>query len=98
MDFHIVVCVKQVPVSNNLKIDPITKNVIRGTEAGVMNPFDKNAVEAALKLKERYGGKITLLSMGPRNFEITLRGGLAMGCDEAILLSSKAFGGADTLA
>ncbi|MFA5692596.1 MAG: electron transfer flavoprotein subunit beta/FixA family protein [Acholeplasmataceae bacterium] len=98
MNYHIVVCVKQVPVSNNLKIDPVTKNVIRGTEAGVMNPFDKNALEAALKLKERYGGKVTLLSMGPKNFEITLRGGLAMGSDEAILLSSRSFGGADTLA
>lgn len=98
MKFHIVVCVKQVPISNNLKIDPITKNVIRGTEAGIMNPFDKNALEAALKLKERYDGKVTLLSMGPKNFEITLRQGLAMGADDAILLSSKAFGGADTLA
>lgn len=98
MSLHIVVCVKQVPVSNNLKIDPVTKNVIRSSEPGMMNPFDQNAVEAALKLKARYGAKVTLLSMGPHNFEITLRQGLAMGADDAILLSSRAFGGADTLA
>src|SRR5690554_3470094 len=98
MSLHIVVCVKQVPVSNNLKIDPVTKNVMRSSELGIMNPFDQNAIEAALKMKERYGAKVTLLSMGPKNFEITLRQGLAMGADDAILLSSRAFGGADTLA
>src|SRR5690554_4004653 len=98
MSLHIVVCVKQVPVSNNLKIDPITKNMMRSSEPGIMNPFDQNAVEAALKLKERFDAKVTLLSMGPKNFEITLRQGLAMGADDAILLSSRAFGGADTLA
>lgn len=98
MSLHIVVCVKQVPVSNNLKIDPVTKNVMRSSEPGIMNPFDQNAIEAALKMKERYGAKVTLLSMGPKNFEITLRQGLAMGADDAILLSSRAFGGADTLA
>src|SRR5690554_629680 len=98
MNLHIVVCVKQVPVSNNLKIDPVTKNVMRSSEPGIMNPFDQNAIEAALKMKERYGAKVTLLSMGPKNFEITLRQGLAMGADDAILLSSRAFGGADTLA
>ena len=98
MSLHIVVSVKQVPVSNNLKIDPVTKNVMRSSEPGIMNPFDQNAIEAALKMKERYGAKVTLLSMGPKNFEITLRQGLAMGADDAILLSSRAFGGADTLA
>jgi len=98
MELHIVVCIKQVPVSNNLKIDPISKNLMRSSEPGMMNPFDQNAIEAALKLKQLYGATVTLLSMGPKNFEITLRQGLAMGADEAILLSSRAFGGADTLA
>lgn len=98
MELHSVVCVKQVPISNNVKIDPITKNLFRSDELGIMNPFDQNAVEAALKLKEVYGGKVTLLSMGPKNFEITLRQGLAMGADEAVLLSSREFAGADTLA
>lgn len=98
MSLHIVVCIKQVPVSNNLKIDPVTKNVIRSGEAGIMNPFDQNAIEAALQLKDKFDGKVTLLSMGPPDFALTLRQGLAMGCDEAVLLSSRKFGGADTLA
>jgi electron transfer flavoprotein beta subunit len=98
MELNIVVCVKQVPVSNNLKIDPVTKNLIRSSEPGMINPFDKNALEAALKLKEAHGGSVTVLSMGPENFKITLREALAMGVDRAILLSSRAFGGADTLA
>jgi len=98
MSLKTVVCVKQVPVSNNLKIDPVTKNLIRSGEAGVMNPFDKNAIEAALRLKDTLGGEVILLSMGPPDFELTLREGLAMGCDRAILLSSRKFGGADTLA
>lgn len=98
MSMKIVVCVKQVPVSNNLKIDPITKNLIRSGEPGVMNPYDKNAIEAALRLREQEGGEVILLSMGPPNFELTLHQGLAMGCDDAILLSSRQFGGADTLA
>lgn len=98
MSLKIVVCIKQVPVSNNLKIDPVTKNLVRSGEAGVMNPYDKNAIETALQLKEEWGGEITLLSMGPPDFEMTLRQGLAMGCDDAVLLSSRQFGGADTLA
>ncbi|WP_080145795.1 electron transfer flavoprotein subunit beta/FixA family protein [Marinilactibacillus piezotolerans] len=98
MSLKIVVCVKQVPVSNNLKIDPVTKNLIRSGEVGIMNPYDKNAIEAALRLKDEWGGEIILLSMGPSDFEMTLREGLAMGCDDAVLLSSRQFGGADTLA
>lgn len=98
MELNIVVCIKQVPVSNNLKIDPVTKNLIRSSEPGVMNPFCMNALEAALKLKEAHGGSVTVLSMGPPNFKLTLRQALAMGADRGILLSSRAFGGADTLA
>lgn len=98
MELNIVVCIKQVPVSNNLKIDPVTKNLIRSSEPGVINPFDKNALEAAIKLKEAHGGSVTVISMGPENFKLTLREALAMGADRAILLSSRAFGGADTLA
>lgn len=98
MSLKMVVCIKQVPVSNNLKIDPLTKNLIRSGEPGVMNPYDKNAIEAALRLKDEWGGEVILVSMGPPDFEITLRQGLAMGCDDAILLSSRKFGGADTLA
>lgn len=98
MDLNIVVCIKQVPLSNNLKIDPITNNLIRSSEPGIMNPFDKSALEAAIKLKEVHGGSVTAVSMGPENFKLTLREALSMGADRAILLSSRAFGGADTLA
>lgn len=98
MNLHIMVCLKQVPASNNVKIDPKTKNLMRSGEPGIINPYDQNALEAALILKEQTGAKITLLSMGPPNFDLTLRQGLAMGADDALLLTSRAFGGADTLA
>ena len=94
----IVVCVKQVPIANNLKIDPKSKNLVRDNAEGVMNPFDRHAVEAALSLKEQVGGKIIAISMGPEPFTDTLREAVALGCDEAFLLSSRAFAGADTLA
>ncbi|MDY0042423.1 MAG: electron transfer flavoprotein subunit beta/FixA family protein [Desulforhabdus sp.] len=94
----IVVCVKQVPLSNNVKIDPQTHNMIRDDEEGRMNPFDRNAVEEALCLKETRGAEVIAMSMGPPNFISTLREALSMGCDSAVLLSSRAFGGADTLA
>lgn len=94
----IVVCVKQVPESNNVKFDPITHNLVRGTAGGRLNPFDKNAIEAALRLREQCGGSVDVLTMGPPSAEEALRDGLAMGADEAYLLSSRAFGGADTLA
>lgn len=94
----IVVCIKQVPASDQVRIDPISGNLIRDFDDGVMNPFDKNAVEAALRIKEQTGARVVALSMGPGQFEDTLREALAMGCDEAVLLSSRAFAGADTLA
>lgn len=94
----IIVCIKQVPASDEVRIDPVSGNLIRDFDDGIMNPFDRNAVEAALRLKERTGAKVAALSMGPRQFADTLREALAMGCDEAVLLSSKAFAGADTLA
>ncbi|MDR3564020.1 MAG: electron transfer flavoprotein subunit beta, partial [Negativicutes bacterium] len=62
---EIVVCVKQVPDTTEVKIDPVTNTLIRQGVPSIVNPFDKNAVEAALQLKEKYGGKVTVLSMGP---------------------------------
>lgn len=94
----IVVCIKQVPASNDVKIDPATKNLVRDNVEGVMNPYDKNAVEEAVRLKEKTGAQVVALSMGPPQYADTLREALAMGCDEAVLLSSRALGGADTLA
>ncbi len=95
---EIVVCVKQVPDTTEVKIDPVTNTLIRQGVPSIVNPFDKNAIEAALQLKEAYGGKITVLSMGPPQAKDALKECLAMGADAAILISDRAFGGSDTLA
>ena len=95
---NIVVCVKQVPDTTEVKIDPATNTLIRQGVPSIVNPFDKNAVEAALQLKEKHGGKVTVISMGPPQANDALKECLAMGADEAILISDRAFGGADTLA
>jgi electron transfer flavoprotein beta subunit len=94
----IVVCVKQVPATNDVRIDPVTKNLVRESVEGVMNPYDKNAVEEAIRIKEKTGCNVIAISMGPPQYSESLREALAMGCDDAVLLSSRAFGGADTLA
>lgn len=95
---EIVVCIKQVPDTTEVKIDPVTNTLIRQGVPSIVNPFDKNAVEAALQLKEKHGGKVTVLSMGPPQAKDALKECLAMGADAAILISDRAFGGADTLA
>lgn len=95
---EIVVCVKQVPDTTEVKIDPVTNTLIRQGVPSIVNPFDKNAMEAALQLKDKYGGKVTVVSMGPPQAKEALKECLAMGADEAILVSDRAFGGADTLA
>lgn len=94
----IVVCVKQVPDTTEVKIDPQTNTLIRQGVPSIVNPFDKNALEAALQLKEKHGGKVTVISMGPPQAKDALKECLAMGADDAVLLSDRAFGGADTLA
>lgn len=95
---EIVVCVKQVPDTTEVKIDPVTNTLIRQGVPSIVNPFDKNAVEAAIRLKEEHGGKVTVISMGPPQAKEALKECLAMGADEAVLISDRAFGGADTLA
>ncbi len=95
---EIVVCVKQVPDTTEVKIDPVTNTLIRQGVPSIVNPFDKNAVEAALRLKEAQGGKVTVITMGPPQAKEALKECLAMGADEALLISDRAFGGADTLA
>jgi electron transfer flavoprotein alpha/beta subunit len=95
---NIIVCIKQVPATNEIKIDPQTGNLNRESAPGIVNPYDKNAVEAAVTLKENQGGKVTVLSMGPHQAEEALRECLAMGADEAVLLCDKTFSGADTIA
>lgn len=95
---NIVVCLKQVPDTTEVKIDPKTGTLIREGVPSIINPDDKNALEEALVLKEQYGAKVTVISMGPPQAEVALRESLAMGADEAILISDRAFAGADTLA
>jgi len=95
---EIVVCIKQVPDTTEVKIDPVTNTLIRQGVPSIVNPFDKNALEAALQLRTQYGGKVTVLSMGPMQTKEALKECLAMGADEAILMSDRAFGGSDTLA
>lgn len=94
----ILVFVKQVPDTDDVKLDPKTGNLNREGITSIMNPLDANAVEAALQLKEKNGGSIIAISMGPPQAEDVLKKALALGCDEAYLLSDRAFGGADTLA
>lgn len=95
---EMVVCVKQVPDTTEVKIDPVTNTLVRQGVPSIVNPFDKNALEAALQLKEKNGGKVTVVSMGPPQAKDALKECLAMGADEAYLVSDRAFGGADTLA
>ncbi|MCL2855465.1 MAG: electron transfer flavoprotein subunit beta/FixA family protein [Defluviitaleaceae bacterium] len=94
----IIVCVKQVPNTNEVRLDPKTGTLIREGVPSIINPDDLCGIEAALELKDNYGWHITLVSMGPPQAEVALREGLAMGCDEAYLISDRAFGGADTWA
>ncbi len=95
---NIVVCLKQVPDTNEVKIDPVKGTLIRDGVPSIINPDDKNALEEALILKENNGAKVTVISMGPPQAKDALREALAMGADEAILISDRAFAGADTLA
>lgn len=95
---NIVVCLKQVPDTTEVKIDPKTGTLIREGVPSIINPDDKNALEEALALKEKVGAKVTIISMGPPQAEVALREAIAMGADEAILISDRAFAGADTLA
>lgn len=95
---NILVCVKQVPDVNLVKIDPVTGSLIRKGVPAILNPLDANALEAAVQLKERYGGVVTCITMGPDQAEEALRECLAAGADQAVLLSDRAFANADTLA
>jgi electron transfer flavoprotein beta subunit len=95
---NIVVCLKQVPDTTDVKIDPNTNTLIRQGIKAIINPFDSFALEEGVRLKEKFGGKVTVLSMGPPQATDMLRDAVAVGADEAILLSDIAFAGSDTLA
>lgn len=94
----IIVPIKQVPETSNVKMDPVTGTVIRSGVETVVNPLDLYALETALVLRERFGGTITVLSMGPPQAVKALKEAVAMGCDEAVLVSDRKFGGSDTWA
>lgn len=96
MTLEIIVMVKQVPDSQEVVIDPVTMNLNRSQTRNVTNGADENALEAALKLKDKYGANITVISMGPPQAETTMIECLARGADRAILASDRFFGGADT--
>ncbi len=94
----IVVCIKQVPATNDAKIDPETKRIIREGLKAILNPFDTYALEEAIQLRDQFGGEVIALSMGPPKAEAVLREAISLGVDSAILLSDRAYGGSDTWA
>jgi electron transfer flavoprotein beta subunit len=95
---HVVVCIKQVPDTTNVRINPKTNTLMREGVESIINPFDEYALEEGLRLKDQVGAKVTVVSMGPPQAAAVLREALARGADDAYLASSRAFGGADTLA
>ncbi len=95
---NIVVCLKQVPGTTEVKIDPQTNTLIRQGIENIINPFDTYAIEEGVRLKEKDGGKVTVITMGPSQAEEALREAISLGADEAVLLSDRAFAGADTWA
>ncbi len=95
---NVIVCIKQVPDTNEVKLNPETGTLIRDGVPSIINPDDKAGLEAALRLKDKHGAKVTVISMGPPQADAALREALAMGADEAVLVTDRAFGGADTWA
>jgi electron transfer flavoprotein beta subunit len=94
----IIVTIKQVPESSNVKMDPATGTIIRAGVESVVNPLDLYAIEEALRLKEKYGGEVCVITMGPPQAKRVLKEAIAMGCDSGYLVTDRAFGGADTWA
>ena len=94
----IVVCIKQVPDTNEVKLDPVTGTLIRDGVPSIINPDDKAGLEAALTLKDSIGAEVAVITMGPPQADAVLREAMAMGADTAYLVTDRAFGGADTLA
>lgn len=94
----IIACIKQVPDTTQVQIDPVTNTLVREGIPFIVNPYDTHALEESLRLKDKFGAKVVVLTMGPPNAEAALRKALALGVDRAILLSDRVFGGADTLA
>jgi len=95
---HIVVCIKQVPDSTHIRVHPVTNTIMRQGVPAIINPYDLFALEEALHLKDKHGGRVTVITMGPPQAAPALRKALSFGCDDAVLITDKIFSGADTLA
>ena len=95
---NIIVCVKQVPDAKDVRLDPVTNTLSREGVVSIMNPFDRHALEEAVAIKEQQGGKVTVITMGPPQAEVILREALSCGADDGVLISDRAFAGADTWA
>lgn len=95
---NICVCMKQVPDTNEIKVDPVTHTLVRKGVPSIVNPFDTYAQEVGVRLKEKLGGKLIVVSMGPEQAKDAIKSCLAVGADGGYLISSRNFGGSDTLA
>lgn len=95
---HIVVCIKQVPDSAQIRVHPVTNTIMRQGVPAIVNPYDLFALEEALRLKDQFGGRVTVLCMGPPQAEEALRKCISFGASDAVLVTDRAFAGADTLA
>jgi len=95
---NIIVCIKQVPETTEVRINPETNTLIREGVKSIINPFDMYAIEEAVRLKERFGGKVSIISMGPPQADAALREAISMGADEGFLVCDRAFAGSDTWA
>ncbi|WP_119157020.1 electron transfer flavoprotein subunit beta/FixA family protein [Caldimonas tepidiphila] len=95
---HIVVCIKQVPDSAQIRVHPVTNTIMRQGVPAIVNPYDLFSLEEALRLKDKFGGRVTAICMGPPQAEEALRKCISYGADDAILVTDRAFAGADTLA
>jgi len=95
---NIIVCIKQVPETTEVRINPETNTLIREGVKAIINPFDMYAIEEGIRLKERFSGKLTIITMGPPQAEAALREAISLGADEGILVCDRAFAGSDTWA
>ena len=95
---HSVVCIKQVPDSAQIRVHPVTNTIMRQGVPTIINPYDLFALEEALRLRDRFGGRVTVMTMGPPMAETALRKALAYGADAAVLMTDRVFAGSDTLA
>ncbi|MBE3129282.1 MAG: electron transfer flavoprotein subunit beta, partial [Acidobacteria bacterium] len=94
----VIVCIKQVPDTTNVRINPETNTLVREGVQSIINPFDCYALEEGIRIREKHGGTVTVLTMGPPQAAEALREAISLGADEAVLVSDRAFAGADTLA